>query len=94
MTTALAVHAGDGDDGDGTDASARATGRSGARHGVAGAWRAALTWLALGAPARVFVLEGADPPGPVDELRLRDDVRLVDTPRSATVLLVSGWLTE
>lgn len=94
MTTALAVHAGDGDDGDGTDASARATGRSGARHGVAGAWRAALTWLALGAPARVFVLEGADPPGPVDELRLRDDVRLVDTPRSATVLLVSGWLPE
>ena len=94
MTTASVVHDGDGNEGDGTDASAGATDRSGARRGVAGVLRASLTWLALRAPARVFVLEGAEQPGPVDELSLCDHVLLVNTPRSATVLLVSGSLPE
>ncbi len=75
-------------------APAAAPPRAGARGGIAGALHAALTRLALGAPARVFVLAGIDPPASVDELRLRDDVQLVDTPRSATVLLVAGRLPE
>ena len=79
--------------GSGQDAPAHTTGRLHG-HGVRGAVRSALTRLALRAPARIFVLEGVDPPGPVDELRLRDDVRLVETPRSATVLLVTGQLPE
>lgn len=59
-----------------------------------GPLRAALAGLARGAPARVFVLEGADPPDALDVLRLHDGLRLVDTPRSATVLLVAGRLPE
>ena len=89
--SAIAAHARHADGG--LDASAaRADGRD--SRGVGGALRLALTWLALGAPARVFVLEGVDPPGVVDDLRLRDDVRLLDSPRSASILLVSGRLPE
>ena len=57
-----------------------------------GPMRALLSRLALDAPTRVFVLEGSDAPSGLAELRLRDEVRLVDTPRSATILLVAGRL--
>ncbi len=56
--------------------------------------RTVLTRLALGAPTRVFVLEGVDAPGALDMLRLRHDVTIVDTPRSAFLLLVAGRLPE
>jgi hypothetical protein len=58
------------------------------------ALRNALAGLAAGAPARVFVLQGVDAPDALDVLRLRPDIVLVDTPRSATVLLVAGRLPE
>jgi hypothetical protein len=40
------------------------------------------------------VLEGVDAPDALDMLRLRPDLTVVDTPRSATVLLVAGRLPE
>ena len=48
--------------------------------------------LAEGAPARVFALVGLDAPRDVSELRLHRDIRLVDAPRSANLLLVVGTL--
>lgn len=44
------------------------------------------------AGARVFVIDGVGAPGVPDDLRLRDDVTLVDSPRSANILLVAGAL--
>lgn len=49
-----------------------------------------LARLARSAPARVFVVEGLAPPAPPELLRLHPDVQLVDSPRSATILLVAG----
>lgn len=65
---------------------------TGARRGLAAGLRAALGRVAARAPARVFVLEGLDPPAPVAELALAEGLCVVDTPRSATVLLVAGRL--
>ncbi len=48
--------------------------------------------VAARASARVFAIEGVGAPGAVDDLRLRDDVTLVDSPRSANILLVAGTL--
>lgn len=62
--------------------------------GIARRLRTALGHVARAAPARVFIIEGIGPPGSVEELRLADGVRLVETPRSATVLLVAGRLPE
>ncbi len=56
--------------------------------------RNALARFAAGAPTRVFVLEGIDAPDALDVLQLRPDITFVDTPRSATVLLVAGRLPE
>lgn len=54
--------------------------------------RGALARLAFGAPARAFPIVGADAPAAVDDLRLSDDIALLDSPRSANVLLVAGSL--
>lgn len=54
--------------------------------------RRLLVRLAGAAPVRIFALEGADVPAPLGDLRLHDDVRLLDSPRSANVLLVAGRL--
>lgn len=54
--------------------------------------RRVLVRLAREAPVRAFAVEGVEPPGPLEDLRLRDGVRLVDSPRSANVLLVAGEL--
>lgn len=59
-------------------------------HGIRRHFRRLLAHVASRAPARVFALEGMDPPGAIDRLRLRSGIELVDTPRSATVLLVAG----
>lgn len=78
-----------------TSATARAWPEPG--RGLAGsrsALRSALARFAAGAPTRVFVLEGIDAPDALDVLRLRSDITFVDTPRSATVLLVAGRLPE
>ncbi|MDQ6737685.1 MAG: hypothetical protein M3Z30_08300, partial [Gemmatimonadota bacterium] len=56
--------------------------------------QAPLTWLATHAPARVFVLIGENAPGDPELLRLTDDVILLESPRSATILLVAGSLPE
>lgn len=50
--------------------------------------------LAMRAPARVFVLIGENAPGDPDLLRLTEDVILLDSPRSATILLVAGNLSD
>lgn len=54
--------------------------------------RRLLVQLAATAPVRVFVMEGIDPPADLVGLRLREGARLVDSPRSANVLLVAGRL--
>lgn len=51
-----------------------------------------LARLARDAPARVFVVEGAGAPAPPALLRLSPEIELVDSPRSATILLVAGEL--
>lgn len=66
--------------------------RSWPARGAGAVLRRALVGLAARAPARVFVLEGLDSPAGIDALRLRDDVRILESPRSAMVLLVSGHL--
>lgn len=60
--------------------------------GVGVVLRNALVGLASRAPARVFVLQGLDSPADVDALRLRNAVQILDSPRSAMVLLVAGHL--
>ncbi len=52
------------------------------------------TPLAERAPARVFAISGLDAPGSLEDLRLRDEVALVDSPRSANLLVVAGILPE
>ena len=56
--------------------------------------RAALRSAARSAPARVFVVEGENAPMALPYLALRDDIQLVATPRSATILLVSGTIPD
>lgn len=58
--------------------------------GRGSAVRRALTRIASAGPARVFVVEGIAPPEPPALLRLSPAIRLVDSPRSATILLVAG----
>lgn len=55
-----------------------------------GILRRALASVARAAPARVFVVEGLLPPAPTALLRLQPGVEVVDSPRSATILLVAG----
>lgn len=50
--------------------------------------------LAAGAPPPVFAVAGVDARDAVQDLRLTSDVRLVDAPRQASVLLLSGRLTD
>lgn len=59
---------------------------------IAGAARRMIARLAEHAPVRVFALVGLDAPRDVSELRLHRDIRLVDAPRSANLLLVVGTL--
>ena len=59
---------------------------------IAGAARRMIHRLAEHAPVRVFTLVGLDAPRDVSELRLHRDIRLVDAPRSANLLLVVGTL--
>lgn len=54
--------------------------------------RRALATLAGAAPAPVFAAVGRGAREAVQDLRLRPEVRLVDTPRHAAVLLVAGGL--
>lgn len=60
--------------------------------GFTSAIRRLLVPLATAAPVPVFAIEGVNVPGHVDDLRCADHVRLVDSPRSASVLLVAGRL--
>lgn len=48
--------------------------------------------IASGAPVRVFTITGTHPPGDPEDLRLDFRIELLDSPRSATVLLVTGVL--
>lgn len=52
--------------------------------------RGALTRLATGAPVRVFTILGVDPPADPMLLHLHDGVIVLDSPRSATILLIAG----
>ena len=54
--------------------------------------RSAAARVARGAPARVFIIEGANPPQSLPFLRLHHVVDVVETPRAATLLLVAGTL--
>lgn len=56
--------------------------------------RRALLRLAAGARVPVFAVAGAGAREAVQDLRLRDELRLVDTPRAANVLLVAGAVPE
>ena len=59
---------------------------------IAAGMRTVVRRAALGAPARVFVVEGEGAPAALRYLALCGDVELVESPRSATVLLVAGTL--
>lgn len=54
--------------------------------------RAALARLAADSPVPIFVLAGQGAAGRVDGLRLDPRLRLVDSPRAASLLLVAGRL--
>ncbi len=56
--------------------------------------RRLLAGLAGRAPARVFVVTGRRAREPVEQLRLDSRLDFVDSPRSATILLVAGDLPE
>ena len=56
--------------------------------------RMPLASLASFAPVRVFLLTGENAPVDPELLNLRDDLILLDSPRSATVLLIAGALSE
>ena len=56
--------------------------------------KAALARLAAGAPVPVFAVAGAGARDAVQDLRLRDEVWLAETPRAANVLLVAGAVPE
>lgn len=64
------------------------------RDAVAEGLRRLLIPLACRAPVRVFALEGVNSSTNLDDLRLRDDICLVDSPRSANVLWVAGLLPD
>lgn len=53
---------------------------------------AGMTRVAADAPARVFVIEGSNPPASLPFLSLQQAVDVVETPRAATLLLVAGTL--
>ncbi len=59
-----------------------------------GRFRGALRRLAIGAPARVFTIPGVDPPADPALLHLHDGVIVLDSPRSATILLIAGSVPE
>ena len=61
---------------------------------VTDAVRGSLARIALGAPARVFSIIGPDAPASVDYLRIADGIALLDSPRSANILLVGGSLPQ
>ena len=54
----------------------------------------ALLHLAAGAAVPVFAVAGAGAREAVQALRLREELRLVDTPRAASVLLVAGAIPD
>ncbi|MCC7368762.1 MAG: hypothetical protein IT306_10090 [Chloroflexi bacterium] len=54
----------------------------------------ALRWLAADAPVPVFAVAGAGAREAVQRLRLSEELRLVDTPRAGSVLLVAGGIPE
>ncbi len=54
----------------------------------------ALTTLATSAPVRLFIILGVDPPAEPALLRLQQDVTVLDSPRSATVLLIAGSVPD
>lgn len=56
--------------------------------------RAMIARLAVGAPVRVFVIRGVNPPGDPALLRLYQGVVVLDSPRSATVLLIAGTVPD
>jgi hypothetical protein len=53
-----------------------------------------LAGLAAGAPTPVFAVAGTGGREVVQDLRLRHELRLVDTPRGANVLLVAGAISD
>lgn len=53
-----------------------------------------LARLAAGAPVPVFAVAGAGAREAVQDLRLSPELRLVETPRAATVLLLAGAIPE
>lgn len=56
--------------------------------------RAALARLAAAAPVPLFAVAGAGAREAVQDLRLRHELRLVESPRAANVLLVAGAIPE
>lgn len=58
--------------------------------GVAGTARRALARIAADAPVRAFVIRGVDSPADPAMLRLCEEISLLESPRSATVLLIAG----
>lgn len=64
--------------------------RAGARVGL----RDALGRLAADAPVPVFAVAGPGAREAVQDLRLRPELRLLDTPRPAALLLIAGTLPE
>lgn len=56
--------------------------------------RGTLARIARRAPVRVFAIIGPDAPDAVHEFRLAQGIALLDSPRSANVLLVAGSLPE
>ncbi len=64
------------------------------RGAFSGTFRSALRRLAIGAPVRVFAIRGVDPPADPALLHLRDGVIVLDSPRSATILLIAGSVPE
>ena len=52
--------------------------------------RGVLSTFARGAPVRVFIILGIDPPADPALLYLHPDVIVLDSPRSATILLIAG----
>ena len=53
-----------------------------------------LNRLALAAPVPVFAVAGAGAREAVQDLRLRDGIRVLDSPRAANVLLVAGQVPD
>lgn len=64
--------------------------RSSVRSSVRSGIRGVLSNLAMSAPVRVFIILGVDPPADPALLYLHPDVIVLDSPRSATILLIAG----